>query len=157
MGGHRSTGITLFPQAGPACTQATTRGVEVTASSLWMAENPRQGWTYSIRFRLVGTPEERGFETCQLHRRRWVIQEEGEDPEIVEGDGVIGLFPILNDAGWLANASSDPHGDYGIEGQLPAPFVYQSCSGRFKKAGHGTFGGEVFFVPGTQEEPTGEP
>merc|ERR1712064_106419 len=75
----------------------------------------------------------------------------------VEGEGVVGLFPIMNDDGWLANEGSDPHGDYGQAGQQPAPFVYQSCSGQFPGGGQGTFGGEVTFVPGTMNAPCGEP
>merc|ERR1712136_560406 len=74
-----------------------------------------------------------------------------------EGEGVVGLFPIMNDDGWLANEVSDPHGDYGQAGQQPAPFVYQSCSGQFPGGGQGTFGGEVTFVPGTMNAPCGEP
>ena len=40
---------------------------------------------------------------------------------------------------------------------MPAPFVYQSCSGRFNRSGRGRFGGWVTFVPGTRRNPTGEP
>ncbi|CAE8597564.1 unnamed protein product [Polarella glacialis] len=155
--GLPSLGINLFPQCGPSYSRAVTRGVEVCASAIYMAECPRQGWTYSIRFRLQGTAEERGFQTCQLQSRRWIIAEEGAEPEHVEGDGVIGLFPLLNDAGWVVNQSSDPHGQYRHVGQQPAPFVYQSCSGRFRQGRRGTFGGEVLFVPGTIRKPTGAP
>mmetsp|Transcript_30086 Transcript_30086/g.65637 ORF Transcript_30086/g.65637 Transcript_30086/m.65637 type:complete len:471 (+) Transcript_30086:41-1453(+) len=155
--GPRSLGINLFPQRGPLYKEATTRGVHVSGSAVFMLERPRQGWTYSIRFKLVGTEEERGFKTCQLKKRHWIIAEEGNvAPEHVEGDGVIGLFPILNDEGWLANRASDPHLQYEAHGQWPAPFIYQS-SARFRSSACGTFGGYVEFIPGTIQKPTGPP
>mmetsp|Transcript_23520 Transcript_23520/g.61881 ORF Transcript_23520/g.61881 Transcript_23520/m.61881 type:complete len:471 (-) Transcript_23520:74-1486(-) len=155
--GVSTIGVNLFPQRGPLCSTVVTRGVEVQGSAVWILEKATRGWIYSIRFRLVGSAEERGFETCQLHRRHWILQEDGQEPRSVEGEGVVGLFPIMNDDGWLANEVSDPHGDYGQAGQQPAPFVYQSCSGQFPGGGQGTFGGEVTFVPGTMNAPCGEP
>lgn len=153
--GAITRGLNLFPQAGPTATQAVTKGVEITASCVYMPEHPSGGFTYSIRMRLVGTKEERGYETCQLHLRHWVITG-GPRTEHVNGEGVIGLFPILSDQGWIVNKESDPHQQYGLNGEtLPAPFVYQSCSGR--SGGAGTFGGEITFVPGTIKKPTGPP
>jgi F-box protein 3 len=36
------------------------------------------------------------FEWCQLKRRHWIIKSNGQPPEEVDGEGVIGEFPILS-------------------------------------------------------------
>merc|ERR1719498_1747840 len=97
-----SLGICLCPPARPEATFRVTNGVEVSASPIYMPEHP-QGWTYSIALRLVGSTEERGFAQCMLDERTWIIQEEGRDADRVNGKGVIGLFPILVDGGWILN------------------------------------------------------
>eukprot|EP00927_Polykrikos_kofoidii_P086426 TRINITY_DN9682_c0_g1_i2.p1 TRINITY_DN9682_c0_g1~~TRINITY_DN9682_c0_g1_i2.p1 ORF type:complete len:567 (-),score=80.21 TRINITY_DN9682_c0_g1_i2:45-1670(-) len=149
-----TNGIVLFPEAGAEVASCITRGVEVVASCIYMPEH-NAGWTYSIRFRLVGTAEERGFESCQLQTREWIIQEDGHQPEIVRGEGVIGFFPILVDGGWLLNRESDPHRQYSTgSGHIDGFFRYQSCSGR-NASMSGSFGGYVDFVPGTARRPTG--
>lgn len=151
-----TSGICLFPEEGPELSRCVTHGVEVTASCVYMPEHP-QGWTYSIRLALVGTAEERGFETCQLTTRKWIIEEDGREPDIVQGDGVIGLFPILETGGWALNPDSDPHGQYmRDEGHIAGPFRYQSCSGR-NASMRGFFSGELTFVPGSRRSPTGAP
>lgn len=148
-------GISLFPNAPPELTVCVTRGVEVRASCIYMPEH-QAGWTYSIAIRLVGTKEERGFEQCQLVSRHWEIEEEGRhECERVDGDGVIGLFPILVEGGWLRNRESDPHGQYPSHGRAEGAFRYQSCSGR-NGAMRGRFGGAMTFVPGTRKQPSGE-
>merc|ERR1712060_351669 len=150
-----SIGICLLPKTEPELTRCVTQGVEITASCVYMPEHP-QGWTYRIAFNLVGDAASRGFETCQLHLRHWEIAAEGQEPEHVRGEGVIGLFPILVDGGWMLNRESDPHGQYGSRGRQEGAFSYQSCSGR--NAGmRGSFGGDVTFVPGTIRKPTGKP
>jgi len=103
-----SQGISLFPTLEPEMTRCVTRHVEVTASCIYMPEHP-QGWTYSIAFKLLGTQAERGFKTCQLTVRHWEIQEVGQEVQHVDGEGVIGFFPILTDGGWICNRESDPH------------------------------------------------
>ena len=57
---------------------------------------------------LVGTTEERGYETCQLYLRHWVITG-GPQTQHVNGEGVIGLFPILTEDGWLVNQEMTQH------------------------------------------------
>lgn len=153
---HMTEGICLFPTGGPELTRCVTRGVEVTASCIYVPEHP-QGWTYTLTFQLVADATERGFETCQLHTRRWEIQEDGQEMQTVEGEGVIGFKPILKDGGWMLNSESDPHGQYRRQpGLLPGPFRYQSASGR-NRSMSGTFGGQITFVPGTIQRPTGPP
>jgi len=154
-----SKGICLMPMAGPQVTSCVTKGVEITSSVTYMAEH-RQGWTYSISFRLVGTAQERGFKTCQLKSRTWIIQEDGQQPEHVNGEGVIGFFPILEDGGWQLNRESDPNRQYEQSGRrnghVPGPFRYQSCSGRSASM-CGSFSGHLQFFPGTIRRPEGAP
>lgn len=149
-------GISLFPAQPPELTSCVTKGVEVTASCIYMPEHI-QGWTYSIAMRLVGTAEERGFNSCQVHKRHWEIQEEGSNAEHVRGEGLIGLYPILVDNGWLVNDESDPHHQYHQRDRTqPGWFRYQSCSGRSQNM-RGIFGGEIIMVPGTIRRPDGKP
>merc|ERR1712196_255192 len=49
--GISSRGVNLFPQAGPVVTQVVTKGVEITASCIYMPEHQSGGFTYSIRMR----------------------------------------------------------------------------------------------------------
>jgi len=155
--GSGTRGIRLYAQNGPTLSRCVTHGVEVTASSVYMPEHPQQGWSYSIGFKLVGTAAERGFETCQLARRKWIIAEDGQRPDSVEGDGVIGLFPILADGGWLLNDESDPHNQYQLEeGKVDGFFRYQSCSGPMRSMS-GSFSGELQFIPGSRRRPSGQP
>lgn len=153
-----SVGICLFPACGAEVSRCVTQGVEVVASCVYTPEAPQQGWAYSIAFRLVGTAAERGYETCQLTTRTWRIQaSDDEEPDIVNGEGVIGFFPILTDGGWICNSLSDPHQQYGeSQGFREGQFRYQSCSGR-KRGMRGSFGGTLRFVPGNRKKPTGKP
>jgi len=155
--GEETNGICLCPCSGPETSCCVTRGVEVRAAATFMPEH-NQGWTYSISLRLVGTSAERGFETCQLTTRTWHIQEEGQRPEQVHGEGVIGLFPILTDGGWILNRESDPHNQYESEtghSVRSGWFRYQSCSGRNSQM-KGQFSGFLTFQPGTRRKPAGE-
>lgn len=157
-------GLVQFPCKvdGRTCACATTNGVEVVASSLFMPERRDQMFAYSIRLRMVSPPAQ--ARTAQLHRRRWVINDgSGGPPHIVEGEGVIGLFPILSRGGWKHDESGVLH-----EGA----FIYQSCTGhmgrsrpqaRLAGAGAesedetvGTFEGSLIFVPGSLDHPAGD-
>ena len=172
-----SLGLCLFPQQdepsslfGRVFTVAVTRGIEVRASVVFMPE--QRQWTYSIRIRLLISGQdqgaisaaERGFETCQLRSRHWAITKGSRDQEIsgrvehVQGDGVIGMYPLLREGGHRADCqtgrSFDParlHQPDWEEGS----FIYQSCSGQGLPGG--SFGGELTFVPGSLMEPTGSP
>jgi uncharacterized protein affecting Mg2+/Co2+ transport len=150
---------------GAVHTVCASRGVEVSASVLYM---PEQGqWTYSISMRLVPPGEpghvpatERGFETCQLRSRHWAVElggSTGRALEHVRGDGVVGAFPVLKEGSHRADQQATRAFSPAAlrEGQwAPGGFVYQSCSGR--SAPGGSFGGELTFVPGTLKVPTGE-
>merc|ERR1719321_1859359 len=82
---------------------------------------------------------------------------EGQQQQNVDGNGVIGLFPILCDEGWVLNRESDPHQQYGEPGEkiMPGAFTYHSCAGRTSL--RGKFGGHMTLFPGTRKKPTGPP
>ena len=140
----------------PRCSHAVTRGVQVIASALYVPQaNDQFGFIYSIRIRLLRpndsnavdgylTPEERGFDTCQLRSRHWQIcnTETGETND-VHGQGVIGMYPILEDGGYTDGGE-----------RLDGIFQYQSCTGPMRK---GYFQGSLEFVPGRIDSPTGPP
>ena len=118
------------------------------------------GFIYNIRIRLLQphdnntvaeedggiylTPKERGFETCQLRSRHWQIcnTETGESSD-VHGQGVIGMYPILEEGGYTDGGE-----------RLDGTFQYQSCTGPMRK---GYFQGSLEFVPGSIDSPTGPP
>eukprot|EP00980_Cylindrotheca_fusiformis_P023309 scaffold10345_cov158-Cylindrotheca_fusiformis.AAC.1 len=159
--------ITLYPRLLPStslpgpgeiplCSHAVTLGVEVIGSAVYAPQAVREfGFIYSIRIQLVTQsaddnpncymyPVDRGFETCQLQSRHWKITnfETGSVNE-VHGEGVIGMFPILSEGGYM---------DAGAF--FPTTFQYQSCTGPIRR---GSFGGTLEFVPGTIASPTGPP
>ena len=97
-------------------TRCVTRNIEVVACPAYIPEksNPARNsffWSYSIRLRML-TPSDPGYDiactgSCsswQLSTRHWkVFEPKGESPEEVgghteemDGDGVIGLYPLLS-------------------------------------------------------------
>eukprot|EP00759_Apiculatamorpha_spiralis_P034867 PhF_6_TR35986/c0_g1_i1/m.52103/K10290/FBXO3; F-box protein 3 len=83
--------------------EVTTRGVTVTATPLFIPERSQIGQSnfFAYCIRMWTKPENMSIPPCQLTRRHWEIQmcrDDGEhigNPEIVEGDGVIGLYPKM--------------------------------------------------------------
>ena len=153
--------IILFPNAPGklGCSRAVTKGIEVVSSSVFMPEST-SGWGYSIRIRLLMpgeegylNPEQRGFSTCQLRSRHWII-DLGQQEEHVRGNGVIGKYPLLREGGWRDD-SQDMYGRVRQSFQRDGTFVYQSCSGRANRASGGSFRGELIFIPGSIENPKG--
>jgi F-box protein 3 len=148
-----SSGICLFPRL--PILAAVTHSIKVTASSLFIPELSHLDansalellyfFAYSIRFSLTsgleGSQEEKEeadgvppapLTECQLSDRHWVIRNSaGLVESEVQGDGVIGLYPILR------------HGD--------PEFVYQSCT--HQRDPEGIMGGDFTFVEGTLATP----
>ena len=152
---EESQSITHYPQLPPRATRAVTRGVEVVASSEWIPKDSL--FVYSIRIRLLRSYEDgydlnRGFETCQLMSRHWRLTRQGR-PENVNGDGLIGMYPLLREGGYRSDSGdSVAHVLAGINEK--SVFSYESmvednCSG--------TMSGFFTFVPGSIMEPTGVP
>lgn len=76
----------------------------------------------------------RPLKEVQLTRRLWIITDAGGHEERVEGEAVIGQYPILTPGG--------------------CPFSYQSQT-NLPGGGPGTMSGGFYFVEGTMERPTG--
>ena len=151
-----SIGLSLFPRRGAALARAVTRGVEVASSAVFA---PEQGCCiYSIRIRLLPaaegglSPQERGFDTCQLHSRHWLLMDDQGQGEQVHGDGVVGCYPLLRDGGYRDDRQSQYSSAVRRGEECEGTFIYQSMSGR---GGMRSFGGELSFAPGSLAEPTG--
>ena len=149
------------------CSRAVTRGVEVVASSIFVPEAGLH--TYSIRIRLLipddgheyMSPEERGFETCQLVSRHWKIsswdnpQHNGPpDVENVRGEGVIGMYPLLFEGGFR-NYETGDYGQLEEREDTEGQFSYQSCS-QVAQSPCGYIEGFLHFRPGSISEPSGD-
>jgi uncharacterized protein affecting Mg2+/Co2+ transport len=146
-------GITLFPRYVPGMvsksvndvpvvSRKVTRGVEVIASAVFVPQKQREfGFIYSIRIRLLNpdddgdeyvSPTDRGFDTCQLISRHWeIVNYETGQTQTVDGEGVIGMKPILKETGYQEQ-----------ETEYRGTFQYQSCTGNLI---HGKFGGYLTF------------
>ncbi|CAL0329191.1 unnamed protein product [Lupinus luteus] len=137
--------INLFPQQPPLCSMAVTNGVQVHASALLIPELvdlqddvEKYLFAYSIRMSLEpqgcvinGMP----FSSCQLHWRHWVIRANESVVSDVNGEAVIGMYPLL--------CPGDKE------------FVYQSCTPL--PTSSGSVEGSFTFVPGRLAEPKGGP
>jgi len=119
------------------CSRAVTRGVEVVASSIYAVEIGGM-FVFSIRMRMLRpeepdymSPEERGFDTCQLVSRYWRITHGGEVEE-VRGAGVVGYYPLLREGDHESLVSDDGgrtfHEEDSGEGIREKYFSYQSCT-----------------------------
>ena len=158
--------LTLFPRfptrSTPIVTEgiqpvsrAVVRGVEIIASAVYVPQaQHRIGYIYSIRIRLLTpqdgseyqSPEQRGFERCQLATRNWNITNNATGhTSNVAGRGVIGMFPLLYEGGYVNNRGQSS----------PGTFQYQSCSGPMDNGG--SFSGFIEFVPGNIRQPAGVP
>jgi len=100
------------------------------------------------------TPEERGFETCQLVSRYWRIDQGGEVEEI-RGEGVIGYYPLLREGGYQNFVSNDGGHTFrkvGGEGNREEYFSYQSCT----NGEEGSMEGQLQFKAGSIRAGDGE-
>jgi ApaG protein len=73
---------------------AVTEGIKVTVETTYQAEfsSPHQHhfvFTYKVKI------ENNSSHTIQLMRRKWEIFDAGDQVKSVEGDGVVGMQPIL--------------------------------------------------------------
>ncbi len=130
-------GINLFPQQPPAVQVAITNGVVVKVSTILAPEIPSPVCivAYSIRLSMLPPDEQQGgprMESCQLRSRRWrIMDDDGQVVDTVEGEGVVGQYPVLRPG---------------------APeFEYRSCSQQVD--GGGWMEGEFEFVAGTIGDP----
>jgi ApaG protein len=87
--------------------KATTRGIAVSVSAVYLEdqsdpENNAWVWAYQVRIENLGT------ETVQLLRRTWRITDARGRQQVVQGDGVIGLQPVLESGESFEYTSGTP-------------------------------------------------
>ncbi|XP_073013427.1 F-box protein SKIP16 [Typha latifolia] len=132
---RKSRSICLYPEEPPSCSLAITNGVQVRASSVLVPEASdltgpeKYFYSYSIRMSLL--PEGcildgMYFSSCQLYSRHWIIRSRDTVVSDVQGEAVIGKFPLL----------------FPNEGE----FVYESCTPLPEAPG--SVEGSFTFVPG---------
>ncbi|GAB6030279.1 F-box only protein 3 [Chamberlinius hualienensis] len=81
----------------PGC-EVKSHSIEVSAATVFLPELSRiseKRFVHSYRITLKMDKEAVKNESCQLLTRHWVVTDEEGDEECVDGDGVIGEFPIL--------------------------------------------------------------
>uniref|UniRef100_A0A6M2ECC3 ApaG domain-containing protein n=1 Tax=Populus davidiana TaxID=266767 RepID=A0A6M2ECC3_9ROSI len=137
--------ISQFPEESPLCSTAVTSGVKVRASAVFVPEaadlediSRKYAFAYSIRMSLL--PEGciingMHFSSCQLHLRHWVISANDTVVSNVNGEAVIGKFPLL------------------LPGEKE--FVYESCAPL--PTSTGSVEGSFTFFPGRLADPKGTP
>jgi uncharacterized protein affecting Mg2+/Co2+ transport len=162
---NRTMSLLKYPTVSDTCrcSRAVTRGIEIIASAVHIGEISPHTFVYSIRMRLLTpedgdeylSPEQRGFEMCQLMSRHWMIHRHApnqDEPSIeeVRGNGVIGYFPLLSEGGHVKYYN----GGEGMVcfGDFSGGFTYQSCTVADTS---GTIEGYLQFVPGSISSPTG--
>ena len=152
-----TTAHTTTSDALPIVSHAITNGIEVIASSHHDPLN-KDYVSYSIRIKILGkndegylTETERGYKTCQLLSRHWIIvcDDNGRE-ETVDGEGVVGLHPLLYEGGKYRNDMF-----YG-KGKM---MKYEDCFrySSYVNASSKSFRGQLKFVPGSLKKPTGDP
>lgn len=139
-------GINLYPITPPRFGEAVTHGVCVRAGSLFIPElsRPSEYWfSYSMRMHIPESSSSAAPPAgCQLLSRHLIFDKgvRGVPPQIVDGEAVIGMHPLLK--------VGEPE------------FVYQSCTSAPAAANWDyppTVSGSFRFVPGSIENPTGPP
>ncbi len=75
-------------------TQATTQGVKVSVNSIFCGVQERNQQKHYL-FDYYISIENLSTSTVQLHTRHWEIYDSLNHNEIIEGEGVIGMQPIL--------------------------------------------------------------
>lgn len=134
-----------FPEKSPLCSTAVTNGVKVRASAVFAPEltdltsnSDRFIFAYSIRMSLLPDGcfiNGQYFNCCQLHWRHWIIRANNTVVSNVNGEAVIGMFPLLKPG--------------------EEEFVYESCTPL--STSQGSIEGSFTFVPGRLREPEGGP
>lgn len=134
--------ISQFPEKPPLCSSAVTNGVQVRASAVLVPEQSSNGipgflFAYSVHMSLL--PEGcivhgMTYNSCQLYWRHWIIRENEVVKHNVDGEAVIGKYPLL------------------VPGEKE--FVYESCT--TQKRTTGSIEGSFTFFPGSLARPKGD-
>jgi len=146
--------IWKFPAVSPECSEVITHGISVKSSCVLVPhaiQNPSTAlvWAYNVSFKLLRVEEQvemygksglqefgGPLERVQLQRRHWkVFSQNGVDE--VDGEGVIGDFPILQEGEGTYEYSSYTsiltedcyaHQDVPIDGTMEGYFTFVELS-----------------------------
>ncbi|KAL7145501.1 hypothetical protein ABFS83_07G088800 [Erythranthe nasuta] len=137
--------VNLFPENLPLCSSTVTNGVKVRASAAFVPEfsnlqneTEKYLFAYSVRLSLSTNGcvvSGVKYSSCQLYWRHWLIRANDDVVDDVNGEAVIGKFPLLRPG--------------------KEEFVYESCTSLM--ASRGSIEGSFTFVPGRLADPKGEP
>lgn len=170
----RSHALLKFPSVADTvhCSRAVTRGVEVIASAVLAEECSR--FICSIRMRILTpgdgedymSPNQRGFDTCQVMSRYWKRSIFTSDEPLIEkefrGEGLTNrkYYPLLHEGGYknFMHQVNDINGDDNIHKlelleACDGTFAFQNCA---RADGQGSCEGYFRCVPGSKDEPSGE-
>ncbi|KAJ3223420.1 hypothetical protein HDU81_009203, partial [Chytriomyces hyalinus] len=143
-------GPSVFLNSGPGTGSAITRGVKVHVSTFFILSMARVCYRISLEY----IPSQCPFEKVQLLARQWVFRYRDGRASRVQGEGVIGEFPILSassptfsycsysDGGRVSEAAEEDS-DFD-EDMLNVRNPVVSLEGSFE------------FVPGTIRTPVGD-
>jgi uncharacterized protein affecting Mg2+/Co2+ transport len=158
-------GICRFPRYGSGrlhgTSVAVTHGVEVFMAACLIPHRSggARGFHYAYKCRLRLLPES-PFPSVQLTHRMWKITNLASlASEVVEGEGVVGLTPILvrmteQEARETHSESGIPHSVLACTPSRTKVFAYSSMTSF--DSPQGLMEGHFRFVPGTVEVPYGE-
>lgn len=163
-----STGICLFPRRPPHGPSAITRGIQVSASPLFIPElsnlrdvddgDIQYFFAYSIRFRLLSEQDQR-TEAVATNTNS-APADATSIPRFVQEEEPFRSVQLLDRAWKIRNSAgaveSEVHGE-AVVGQYPLlehggeEFTYQSCT--HQREPQGSMEGEFTFIEGSIENP----
>jgi uncharacterized protein affecting Mg2+/Co2+ transport len=133
--------ISTFPRLPPLLSDCVTLGLRVQASAVHAtaAFDTRRGiaFVYRVRFRLLseqeqvesGVPPSRVLRSAQLRDRHWIITDGDGKTSEVQGEGVIGLFPVLTAGGPEFFYQSMTYHQGRLEGSMRGSFGFSADNG----------------------------
>ncbi|KAL6532042.1 F-box protein skip16 [Orobanche gracilis] len=131
----KMSSINLFPEQPPLCSSAVTHGVKF---SNLQDESEKFVFAYSVRMSLSSDGcivNGLRFSSCQLYWRHWIIRANRAVVSDVNGEAVIGKFPLLRPG--------------------EEEFVYESCASL--PTSQGSIEGSFTFIPGRLADAKGSP
>jgi len=112
--------IILFSEKAPTLVSETTRNITVQASPLFVPEyscihkysngtrDTSIKYYFAYRIRMFMPKDAPKSETCQLKMRHWRITDAKKKENKVDGDGVIGLYPVMEPGAFFEYQSCCP-------------------------------------------------
>ncbi|KAJ1804758.1 hypothetical protein LPJ77_004602, partial [Coemansia sp. RSA 2523] len=89
--------ISLMPNTGPHTSTSYTRGIKITITAMFCAdETPRyRVYRYQVTLELIDSVQ-LGYQCVQLESRHWLVHYANHEFVHANGAGVVGEFPVLS-------------------------------------------------------------